>query len=122
MICHELDLRYLSIFLMAGRAGANEGGGDVNNIYARKKEGGHKFMHTHLIREVSGGERERGGGGSAKNVLYKREGQENLNIASLFWHQFVLPTPGYVNCASLKSPITSSPGPRSSSRKVFEDL
>jgi len=49
------------------------------------KRGAHKFMHTHreLCNNINRGKE----GGSAKMVLHKGEGQENLNMASLHLDQ-----------------------------------
>ena len=61
--------------------------GGRSMIFMRGKRGAHKFMHAYY--------------GSAKNVLHKEEGQENLNMASLHLHQ--PPPPTNNNNRSLKT-------------------
>ena len=59
------------------------------------KRGAHKFMHTRReLCYINRGKE----GGSAKMVLHKGEGQENLNMASLHLHQ---PSPPLNNDPSL---------------------
>ena len=70
-----------------------------------RSKGGHIYMCMHIreLCHIKGGKR----GGSAKNVLHRGEGQENLNMPSLHLHQ-PPPLPLLNNDRSLKTNLKNS--------------